>query len=192
MAESSEDKHNSFYIARSEALNAYNLVEQGLAIVFARMLGTETRFATLIISKIINTRARNEVVQRVIDDRTKKEFRPFTNSLFTEIADVDSIRNQLVHWRVDVMTGDYTLRPADLMSDSDARLHEADIDELVKKCLFLAETIHFFDGFIQNEVPDQTWRDRFSQPLKYPPERDDLLFRSRRVQPIPPETFQEK
>jgi hypothetical protein len=183
---SEEEARDSFYISRAEVINAYNLMEQGLTLLFATVLGTNARYATLIISKIINTRARNEVVQNIVDHRTQKRFRVFTNSLFSEIATIDRLRNQIVHWRVDVQTGEYLLRPANIMSDSPERISESDLDEVWGRATYLAGALKLFNDFIQGDLPDPAWLDRFSRPLTHPPEPDDLLNPLHEVPSTPP------
>jgi hypothetical protein len=188
--EAPEDPRDIFYIARAETLNSYALLEQALALLFATTLRTEPSYASLIISKIINTRARNEVVQRIVDHATELRFRPFTNSLFVCIATVDSLRNQLVHWHVEEKDGQFSLKPADILSQSQARMSEEEIDELGTKCLFLAAVTRSFSILLSDgreHFPAS--RERFQQPLVYPPGRDDPLFRYHISSGVPPEPF---
>jgi hypothetical protein len=175
-----EKQRDQFYIARAEALNSYNLLEQGLAIIFAQLLSEHKNFGTLIISKMVNTRARNEVVQKVIDYKTGKRFRPFTNSFFVLVGETDLKRHQVVHWHLgDDGDGVFYLRPTDLLSESQERLTEDDLDELTGKCIFLASAINQFSHHIPDWSRSPAWHERFLQPLKYPPEPDDPLYRFR-------------
>lgn len=173
----SEKLRDRFYIARAEALNNYALVEKGLTFLFATCLDANARYASLIISKMINTRARNEVVQKITDWHTLKKFRPFTNSLFKLIGEVDGERNQLVHWHVkDREDGTFVLVPSDMLSTSDATMDENAIDALTEKCLTLAAMLSLFCGHVKHPT-HPALHERFQQPLEYPLAPDDLLAR---------------
>lgn len=186
--DTSKIARDRFYVARAEALNWYASVEQGLAFMFATALATNPRYATLIISKMINTRARNEVVQRIVDWHTGKRFRAFTNSLFTIIGNADTQRNQLVHWRVKARDkGGFALIPADILSDSDDAMDESEIGALSHKCFFLAAVTGAMSRHMKDWASDPALHERFQQPLHYPPERGDLLFRYRIDSGVPPE-----
>ncbi|MEJ7776855.1 MAG: hypothetical protein WKF52_05620 [Sphingomicrobium sp.] len=178
MSHSPRKTRDHFNTARAEALNAYALLEKGLALLFATALSTDPRYATLTISKIINTRARNEVVQRVVNMSTVNAFKAFTNSLFVLIGQCDSERNKLVHWYVEEKHGQIALRPTDLLTKSDDRMTADDINALWAKCLFLCQLVSKFDAHQSNWAHDPALHERFLQPLRYPPEPDDPLFPS--------------
>lgn len=172
----SKSEIQSFHIARAEALDAYNLLEQGLGITLAQLLSEHPKFGSLVMSKMINTRARNEVVQKVIDHKSGKAFRPFTNSLFAEIATVDLKRNQLVHWHQNLLGDDgLYLRPTDFMSDSADKMTKEDMIEMGKKCAFLSRALLLLRAHMRDTSRYPTLRERFAEPLRYPPEPDDLL-----------------
>jgi hypothetical protein len=169
------DARDQFYIARAETLNAYALIEKGLALLFAQNLGTNPGYATLIISKINSAHTRNEIVQRVVDDRTAKTFRPFTNSLFSLIGSVDRLRNQLVHWHISERDAEIVLVPTDMLTKSDANMTENDVDALGVKCIFIARTLGTFSGHLDDWSASPELHERFLQPLVYLPEPDDPL-----------------
>lgn len=191
MDDSSEEARDQFYISRAEALNSYALLERALTILFAAQLGTAPNYATLIVSKIINTRARNEVIQKVVDHSTGKRFRPFTNSLFAQVAEADGLRNQLVHWHVEERDdGTFALCPTDILSTSDARMTEAEIDALNHHCLFLSGVTLVFSNHTRDWAKDPALHERFRLPLRYPPEPDDPLFRCDIIGSIRPLSLQ--
>ncbi|TXC68167.1 hypothetical protein FSZ31_10730 [Sphingorhabdus soli] len=169
------DARDQFFIARAEALNAYALMEKGLTFLFARTLGTNPRYATLIISKINSARTRNEIVQRVTDDHTAKTFRPFTNSMFKMIGTVDELRNHLVHWHVGERNSELMLVPSDVLTKSEACMTENEIDALRAKCLFIANALSEFGNHLENWGASPALHERFLLPLVYPPEPDDPL-----------------
>lgn len=178
MAESDASKkaRKVFNVARALALDSYAHLEAALGLLFASTLGTKPPYATFILSKIVNARARNEVVQRIVDLRTAKSFRLFTNSLFGHISEVDHLRNQLVHWRVQQSkAGNFVLKPTDMLSDSTVAMDKAAIDALSYKCLFLVQVITTFSRHL-GKPKDSALEKRFKQPLQCPPEREDLFF----------------
>jgi hypothetical protein len=177
---------DQFNIARAEALNAYAMLEKGLAFIFAKCSGGDVRISTLVMSKIVNTRARNEIVQRAVDMRTVNTFKTFTNSLFALIGQIDGERNKLVHWHVDEKGNELALRPTNLLSDSEDRMTENDIDNLWTKALFLARVIGLLDTHMADWGNDPALHERFLQPLRYPPEPDDRLFQSYKDMTSPP------
>ena len=187
MDDNSEDLRDQFYIARAEALNSYALMEQSLSFLFASRLGTAPQYATLIVSKIVNTRARNEVIQRIVDDSSARLFRPFTNSLFTQIGKADGLRNQLVHWHVEEKEGRFQLKPADLLTTSDARMSEDEIVDLGRQCIFLSAVMMVFRAHL-DEWKSPSLHARFQQPLRYPPEPDDPLSQIGKEPPAQPST----
>jgi hypothetical protein len=176
MAKDSNKLRDQFYIARAEALNAYALLEKSLALLFSKVLETDPRYATLIISKIVNTRARNEIVQRVIDMHTVGTFKAFTNSLFARITEADSERNKLVHWHVDIHSDPLSLRPTNFLSATEDRMSEAKIEGLWKKAMYLASVVNEFDTHLQDWARDPTLHEKYLRPLCYPPEPDAPQF----------------
>jgi hypothetical protein len=176
--ESSHEPRDRFYIARAEALNGYALMEKGLAFLFTTALNANPRYGTLIISKMINTRARNEVVQRIVDWETGNVCRLFTNPLFSMIASADGVRNKLVHWHVKERSEEeFVLIPTDVLSKSEAALTEQEIDAFNCLCVFIAAALGKFASEFNEATRDPALRGRFLQPLRYPPEPDDPLSR---------------
>jgi len=186
MPKPSLDARNKFSIARAEALLGYTYIERALSLLFASILGTRARYATLIISKILNTRARNELVQKIADDVTQKKFRTFTNSLFREISDLDGKRNMLVHWLIEVREdGVSVLRHPDPFGGSNVEMTERQLWELASKASFLVSVINMFREYITKPEKGDALRNIFLQPLSCPPEPHHPLYQMRRDNGLP-------
>jgi hypothetical protein len=171
-----------FFILRSEAIDAYANLEKGLSLLFARSLRTKQKYGTLIVSRIVNTRARNQIIQAVIDDVTNEQLKTFTNSLFKLIGEADSARNHVVHWHVvQKNSGEIVLKTPDVFrgypfEDSGEEVDDRGLSDFRWKSLFLTAAISLLQTYVSASEARASLPDIFQRPLSYPPAPDHPLF----------------
>lgn len=191
---------DAFNIARAEAIDAYAQLEISLMFLLTLMIGRKQHHSMAILSRMNNARSRNIVIQKIVDKETTKKYRAFTNSLFKTISEVDEVRNQIVHWHMasifshDESTSEdrmHALIPFNPIDREPPLLYKSDIADFTWKTFFVAREASDFSSFLDPDQATrvaswpQSWRDRFLQPLSYPPERGHPQYRTHTIRVIP-------
>lgn len=183
---------DEFNIARAEAIDAYAELERSLMFLLSLMIGGKQHHSSIILSRLHNTRSRNVIIQKIVDNDTNKKYRLFTNSAFKMVSEADEFRNHLVHWHMIQMntidrstSGEkyYALIPTGPLTGKFPRIYKKEIDDFRVKTKFLALQLNNFETFLNPEIPlsddwPQPLRDIFLQALSYPPQAGHPQYRN--------------
>jgi hypothetical protein len=192
-------------IARALAIEAYAAVESSLVVLLARLLGTANDLAAIVFFRITNTSARNGIIEQLLERAHGTKYDTYWHGqpgaggqrrvigLFALIQQLDTRRNEIVHWH-----------PAASVSSSgeqweDLRLPyywaraphlkpitTPDLDAFTAKASFVQQSIFYFSQFT-TKSPEvfmsayggkdalETWTRIFQQPVPYPPSSDHPL-----------------
>jgi hypothetical protein len=169
-----------FHIARGKAIDYYAQYEVSLGLVFSKLMDVPPDFAGVPFFKINNAPARIQIVDRLLHKRHGSKYNAFWNSLSGPLRDLDTYRNQVVHWlmltHLDTakrpqMTH-ITLTPPNIYDRRDGvtDLTIDDINQFAAKAKFYGQVLGMFHVFLLNpENVKPAWRDIFHQPVVYPP-----------------------
>ena len=85
------DAMTRFHIARAEAIESHAGLEQALLHLFTALLNFRYGDAMLILTRVVSTRKRNEIISSIITNRLGDQSKRFNRSLFKEIVKADQI-----------------------------------------------------------------------------------------------------
>lgn len=94
--------------ARGDFIDAYSEFEHHMVNTFAHAFKGPDEFeignrrlvtAAFVFSKIVNTRSRSQILERVMRDAANGKFSVFRKSLFKQVSTVDDFRNKVAHGR---------------------------------------------------------------------------------------------
>jgi hypothetical protein len=196
---------------RGRAIEAYSHLEQYLARLLASLLGTTGTVAGVVFFQIVNTRARNEIIDSLFRLKFGANHNLFRNSLNKFLAELDGVRNRVVHW---VSKGErhvgesgtteaiYLVKPNIWLSTDDSiKVSFDDIEDFIAKCRFLMSTVSAFQRVIlkeyrfgdatlpaQPEEHDDAWLDIFQRAVVYPPPHTHPLSPNYKKPGTPPPT----
>jgi hypothetical protein len=190
-------------VARALSIEAYAGVESALVVLLARLLGTTNDLAAIIFFRITNTSARNGIIEQLLEKAHGASYDTYWHGqpgaggqrripgLFALIQQLDTRRNEIVHWHPrssssslgerwdDLMPAYYWARAPHLKP-----ITTADLDEFTTKADFVQLSIFHFSQFT-SKAPDvflrayggelETWTRIFQQPATYPPSEGHSL-----------------
>lgn len=174
-------------LARGRALSQYAHLESQLSSLFSQ--GFETHapglvhhnravHAVFVFYKIVNTRSRNQILQKVVEDRLKSSSSTFRKTLFKQMAETDEFRNKLAHWTVNGALGTdgqqrhFLVRgPYGIVKD---HLGTTDLDSWVIRMRFLFYLFSFVTSKIIGLHPEwaqprAAFEEILLRPIIYPP-----------------------
>ena len=100
--------------ARGSAITQYAHLESQLCHIFSLGFDTHEKghvhhnratHAAFVFYKILNSRSRNEILAEVLKEKAHSCSQNFRKSLIKELEKIDSIRNKLAHWEVNISMG---------------------------------------------------------------------------------------
>lgn len=187
------DNAVEFLLLRAQAINSYAGLESSLCSLLATLLGADLESASIIFYQVVNTRSRNRILEQLIKKRFSEEYSayfhgipntPNKRGLITLVNDLDSSRNEIIHWHTvnhiggdsqDTLTSTLVLQPpASFFGRQDAMRTTSHLVEFIGKCDFVQRSINMFALYqrpldILNDDFRDTWRDIFQRPCVYPP-----------------------
>lgn len=194
-------KVDQLHLACGQAINAYATLEWTLCDLFRSLAGLETNTASIIFYKIVSTRARTSIIEKLMKLKYRAEWQPdfwtfikrYCQTMLAAVTQIDLQRNEIVHWHVGIdvyssvgasppqeypLRFEATLFSPQNMSGGALTKTIADMDAFHVRCDFLAQSLMALYKFLENERMHEfaAWRDIFSQPLQYPPSSPHPLF----------------
>jgi hypothetical protein len=191
---------DEFRIARALSIEAYARIESSFTVLLATLLDTKHDIASIIFFEIVNTRARNKIIQSLITRVHGERFNTYWNGqkgqpdkpnkpgLFSLIQQIDEERNQIVHWHPtgnSSSTGEKweDLRPAYYWARKPnvGPINTSALNRFIQKANFVYRSVDAFWRFIKkpmffSEVERDAWSHIFEQPVLYPPPSEHPLF----------------
>jgi hypothetical protein len=189
-------------VARALAIEAYAGVESSLVVLLGRLLGTTNDVAAIVFFRITNTSARNGILEQLLEKAHGDRYDTYWHGqagegarrripgLFALILQLDTRRNEIVHWHPTASVSSTGERWEDLRPAYHwARLTHlkpittSDLDEFTQKAKFVQASIFAFCMFTTKPdvwakasgVGPETWTHTFEQPVSYPPSSDHPL-----------------
>jgi hypothetical protein len=188
---------DEFWAIRGKAVQSYANLEQSLCTLFSALAGVATRhIGAVIFFKIVNTSARNSIIEKLFKLKFPVGFNLFRNSLLEALPAIDQGRNEIVHWSAlnivglddaGVTSATIVLKPAAQVWGADHNIPQktkAQIIEFMDKADFYSRLVNMFYFITFDRAPHmgqeikQTWYGIFSQPIIYPPPADHPLSRN--------------
>jgi hypothetical protein len=174
-------------LARAEAIQSYAELEQSLCELFSYLSDTNPAVAGTIYFKITNSRARSDILKKLMNMKHKTTYNLFFNSLIKMVGTIDGKRNEIIHWNMlglgdSSPTGKPIFREMALMPPNywtiDANTPSYTLDHLAEftaLCGFLAKTTKgFVDKLNRREVLGVASPDIYRQPLSHPHPLSDV------------------
>ena len=171
----------AFLIARSQAIQSYAHVEQGLCGLFAHLSETTPPVAATIFFRVTNSPSRIAILDQLMRRKHGASNRLFFNSLTKALRPLDGCRNEIVHWNtvatvVDTdRATDFCLQPPNFWAWN-RETPEWSTERLIgfaEECDFYWRLTNMFTWFLTGTPPaarGPPWPDIFRQPLTYPPQ----------------------
>jgi hypothetical protein len=187
-------------LARAEAIQSYADLEQALCALFSYVSDTNPQVAGTIYFKITNSRARSDILAKLLRMKHKDTYNLFFNSLNKMIGEIDGKRNSVIHWHM-LGIGDsgrrgqprfreMVLLPPNFwtIDENTPSYNISSLNQFKTQCDYLAwATNSFVNKLNRREVLGVASPDIFQQPLNYPPPPPDSPLaqkpRSRRHRP---------
>lgn len=157
---------------RGHAVQAYAALEQSLCELLARLLRTERDVAAVVFYRMVNTRSRNSILEKLLRKREESKYNIFFNSLISHIKALDAERNGIVHWHLVTEiggTGDapsiaHSLRPPtfwDSEGDETPQHTLQSLASFIDKGHFLSRLVTMFSLHLEMEPLGDAWPDIF-------------------------------
>jgi hypothetical protein len=178
-------------MARAAAIERYASVEQSLCMLFSTLLETKLDKAGVVFFRLTNTHSRNIIIDQLLNKQFGDKFRTYwhgqnnKSGLITLIRQLDSRRNEIVHWHVAneihadgaTVTSTLKLVPPNFWSTTPETpsILVGHLLEFSKKADFVQRSISMFCVMATSIVPDISaderapWLRIFEQPCSYPP-----------------------
>lgn len=186
----SHDLSKEFFIARAAAIRTYASYEISLVTLFGYLMGIQPDYAGIPFFKINNARARNSIIEKLLKKRHGNTYNIFWNSLAKLLNAIDTTRNQIVHWPINVtIDASQSSKPKKLAlvppnfwdsSENTPEMTVNDLYDFIVKCDFVSRSINTFYMTISGRF--DTWRDIYLQPITYPPLDNHPLFQMPQTQ----------
>ena len=186
---------NPIWATRGLAIQRYADLEQTLCKLFANLTGMKSDIAGIVFFKIVNTRARNGIIDKIIRKIYSGKYSLFWNSYLVQLRNIDTTRNHIVHWNtmhdihIDAAlehTHEVKLMPPNFwnVSPDTPVLSLNDIKKFMEACDIFAKLCYAFQFTLNGRMSpdDNTWLEIFRRPLIYPLPEDHPLYST---QPIP-------
>jgi hypothetical protein len=192
---------NRLLLARAEALDTYAGLEHWLCGLFARLTSLDDETAGIVFYRITNFRARNTILEKLLDRKLGHDYRLFWNSMFEFIRQLDQKRNEIVHWhfgaKLDGEDHVSALRPPGstgffILPDQPSLSH-AELTDFAERASFATISVTMFSLFKWGGLDEDRlapWREIFARPITYPPLEAHPQFRLWRGQRTRPPPFQ--
>lgn len=177
-------------LARSRALEVYAGLEQSLCMLLSVTLRTDMSSAAIIFFRVANAKSRNQILESLIKKRYDGAFNDFwfgvpgtpnKRGLMSLVRDLDSKRNEIVHWHtmtsIDVGSNPPTrtasLVPPNFWQGQSSQITIGDIGEFCRKADFTSRSTTMFcahHGGFENPSPiTEIWHRIYQRPCTYPP-----------------------
>lgn len=189
---------------RGLAIEAYAGLESALNYLFGHLLETSPDKAGVVFFRVVNSRARNTMLEDLLDKKHRKKYDDFFRGisgapgqkrqpgLFAMITALDQQRNEIVHWhtvfaRRRVGETQEELRPhvfwSTLMEDEPARWYgKKRLQSFIDKTDFVAATVWAFYRVMENKLDGlvgdpAAWAKVFEAPPVYPAPEAHPLYK---------------
>ena len=193
-------------IARAVAIEEYAKVEQSLSWLFAGLLGTTRDKAGVVFFRLTNTHSRNSIIESLLQKNHGLIYRTYWSGtqqhggLFTLLRQLDSRRNEIVHWHVVMSVGgdpaktSESLHPPNFWNRTPTTqsIGLAELEDFTLKADFVGRSINMFTAFTDPSMNPHfaadnsaAWQGIFEQPITYPPPDTHPLSRQNVVPGIP-------
>lgn len=176
-------KHDdtSLHIARAIAINNYAALEQALCALFSRAAAIDNRAAAIIFFKVVNTRSRMGMLDKLLKHRFPEEPRTYFKSIDSTLKKIDGLRNQIVHWvastsiDMDTQSIDLALVHPDFTTVDGDPLDIKTIQAFAKHCILYALAISAYAAKLGGAELPPPWPEILQRPLSYPLQSDHPL-----------------
>lgn len=183
-----------FLVWRARCIEGYAQVEQSLNSAFADLIGTTPKLAGIVFFRLTNTHSRNAILSELLTERHGTTFdiywhgipnTPNRRGLMTIIRQLDSRRNEIVHWHtineVSVKggkaVGNLRLGKPNFWTwtPESPEISVAEMQEFHAKADFVWRSLNMFlmiTGEMAQKMDAEklkTWREICQQPCIYPP-----------------------
>lgn len=171
------EKYLALCTARGIAMNAYAGIEQHLAALLATFGQMPEDVAFTILYRIVNSRSRLEILDKLKKRKIGGEYALFWNSLIAEIKKIDQRRNELAHWHADVQlesgyrpnVSRVVLKPPSYGYGGEAELTIEKCEDFAHHCAIIADTMNMFWAAMEKRPPPtDALLDIFQRPIVYP------------------------
>jgi hypothetical protein len=174
-----------FLVNLGAAIQAYAGLEQALFLLFSRFSGTAKDVAGVIFFKITAARARDDILEKLLEIKYGNRYSVFWKSFASLINVVSGRRNEIVHWIATTTTSqgffETNLLPPSFWTRPmrTGKVSNDDLVEFAAKCRFICELCGLFQMELSQkpEAPPLAWRDIFQQPVVYPPPSTHPLYK---------------
>ena len=179
---------------RGKAIQGYAQLEDSLCRLFAALGDIPPATARTVFFKMTSTGSRNSILEKLLHAKHGQKFNPFWNSYLNKLRNIDTTRNEIVHWLAaanakfddqNILRVGVTLippgAPMAAVPSSSPRLISLDLRTFANKCDEFAHLANMF-AISTNPLPNadsnalNLWLEIFQQPLVYPLPYDHLLF----------------
>jgi len=159
--------------------------------------------AVVVFYKITNTRARNDILEKLLHKKFGAQFNPFWNVYGREIGSLDRRRNEIVHWLAaanvlinsenQMLAGVALIPPASVVSGVPVTdyITTNDLIAFANKCGDFARLGVGLAMEIKPRDERVPWPGIFQQPLIYPLPEGHLYRAPSRVREIHPRSLPE-
>ena len=180
-----------FLVARGLSIAHYAMLENSLCCLYSHLMGVTEDIAGIAFFRINNAHSRIIILEKLLKKKHGDAFNVFWNSLKTHLKDLDSTRNNVVHWatstsmNIDLPTNQQVtslvLIPPNFWdkSPNTPEITIGGLYDFTIKCDFFARFINTFNweiggGWIKKEEPVS---EIYLQPITYPPQDNHPLNR---------------
>jgi hypothetical protein len=204
---------DKMHTSRALAIEAYAKMEFALCRLLALLLGTSEKKSSIIFYTITSSRARNTIIKAMLSETFGDKYdvywfghpgtpgKPKTGGLMTLIRQLDSARNDIVHWQTIVNHADssqprYELRPGHFWHRGlfENSITSEELIEFSKKADFVVCSILMFENYQSRRdlTPEalKTWPQIFGHPALYPPSNGHPLSANYKARETPPHSFE--
>jgi len=192
---------------RGKAIQGYAQLEYSLCRLLEFWGDMSNVTASTVFYKIVSTSARISILEKLLHRKHGSTFNLFWNSLVKELRQIDTERNEIVHWLSaansilndkNVLLVGVTLIPPASVGDNQAtplRITSKDLNAFEKKCDEFARLLAMFAAVckpLEGFTPElqSTWRGIFQQPLVYPLPAGHPLFQMPKAPDSQPQSSQ--
>ncbi len=187
-------------IARANAIQRYADLEQALCELFSYLSDTDPVVAGTIFFRIVNTRSRATILEKLMRKKHGKTYHEFFKSVMKGLRPIDDTRNEVIHWHLIGIghrgaNGKPEFRemvltpPALWMFESADQQHTTELlAAFSEKCAFFTRVLSAFtDKLNRRVVLGRASLDIFHQAIKYPPPKSHPLaqVQRRRARRVP-------
>jgi hypothetical protein len=198
---------DEIWALRGKAIGAYSNLEQSLSHLFGKLLRAPMDRASVVFFKITSTQTRNAIFDKLLRKEHGQQFSLFWNAYLKQMRDIDTRRNEIVHWAVanKIDAGDgppkitMALMPPAFWDHSPQapELLAQDLVAFIVKCDVYARLCNMFNivtdqqvGTMMTPEQRQSWLDIFQLPLVYPLPTGHPLNAPQQAPGSPPQSSQ--